>query len=413
MAGPKYFPTDPKDVLLANVAIGIQLSPTNHRLADERLKTLADWIDRPGSPLAGLVDLVYPQGSMAIHATIAAALRNDEFDVDAIVQGRFPAGTTPHEALDLLYRAVRGDPGSRYYTKTKRNTRCVTVEYVGMHVDLTPGELLPRRDPRVSHIFHHRPEEPNNAGKRITANPYGFAEWFNEVTPRSPLFEQFFGDQSLALDRQWAKAETEEVPAPIPAYQKPPAVIALQLIKRNRNVRYDRRVERKPPSVLLASLVAQFAGVTGSPYSELLHQSRQLVNYFQSHQNARKLISVQNPRCPEDVFTDRWPANLDEQGLYLEDLQYMVAQLELIEKDPPLELIAGVFSRLFGEDISKSVVDAFNEETGRRIASGSLLTERKTGRIELGQSRWAKVPAATAAPAVVRASPPHTFYGSE
>lgn len=414
MAGNRYSPNDPKDVLLANVAIGIQLSPTNHRLANERLTTLAEWINRPGSPLTGLVDLVYPQGSMAIHATIASALRNDEFDVDAVVQTRFPLGTTARKALDLLFLSVRGEPGSRYYGKTKRNTRCVTVEYAGMHVDLTPGELLPGRDPRVTHIFHHRPEEPHTPGKRVTANPFGFAEWFTTVTPRSPLFEEFFGDQSLALDRQWAKAETEEVPAPIPAYQKPPAVISLQLIKRYRNVRYDRRPGRKPPSVLLAYLAAKLAGTSASPFLELLHQCRQFANYFQQHQNANRLIHVQNPRCPEDVFTDRWPCNLEEQGLYLQDLQFMVAQLERIESGAQLEVIAEVFSKLFGEEIAKSVIAAFNEESGRRIAQGSLLTDRGTGRIELRQSHWAKTSAtAAAAPPIIRASPPHTFYGPE
>ncbi|MBK7901992.1 MAG: hypothetical protein IPJ97_02840 [Proteobacteria bacterium] len=104
--------------------------------------------------------MVYAQGSIAIHATIASALRYDEFDVDGIVQMELPPGTTPKQALDTLFEAVRGRPGSRYYTMTKRNTRCVTVQYAEMHVDLTPAELVPGRNPRVSEIFHHRPEEP-------------------------------------------------------------------------------------------------------------------------------------------------------------------------------------------------------------------------------------------------------------
>ena len=408
-------PLDPKDLLLANVAIRIQLSPTNHKLAVERLETLAEWLDRAESPLAGKVRVVYAQGSMAIHATIASALRYDEFDVDGIVQMELPPGTSPKQALDTLYEAVRGKPGSRYYTMTKRNTRCVTVQYVEMHVDLTPAELVPGRNPRVSEIFHHRPEEPGDDGKRVVANPFGFAEWFNEVTPRFRGFEEFYESQSRALDRL-SKAETEDVPEPVPAYLKPPAVIALQLIKRFRNVRYDRRDGRQPPSVMLACLVANFAGQSGTPYGELLHQARSLRRHVEQWQVGGRLIHVANPRCPDDVFTDRWPANLNEQELFLQDLTYLVGQLERIEHDAPLEVIADVFARLFGEEIASTVIREFADSTGRQIEKYGLITDSRGGRVDIGRSGIGASSASAAvigSPAVVRATPKHTFFGHD
>ncbi len=408
-------PLDPKDLLLANVAIRIQLSPTNHKLAVQRLETLAERLDRAESPLAGKVRVVYAQGSMAIHATIAPALRYDEFDVDGIVQMELPPGTTPQQALDTLFEAVRGEPGSRYYAMTKRNTRCVTVQYAEMHVDLTPAELVPGRNPRVSEIFHHRPEEPRDDGKRVVANPFGFAEWFNEVTPRFRGFEEFYEGQSRALDRR-SKAETEDVPEPVPAYLKPPAVIALQLIKRFRNVRYDRRDGRQPPSVMLACLVANFAGQSGTPYGELLHQARSLRRHFEQLQTGGQLIHVANPRCPDDVFTDRWPANLNEQGLFLQDLAYLVGQLERIEHDAPLEVIADVFARLFGEEIASTVIREFADSTGRQIERHGLITDYRGGRVDIGRSGIGASSASAAAivsPTVVRATPKHTFFGHD
>jgi len=70
------------DVLLADLAIRVQLSPSNYRLAVYRANVLSDWIDRPASPLHGRVVLTYAQGSMAYNATIARKLRTDEFDID-------------------------------------------------------------------------------------------------------------------------------------------------------------------------------------------------------------------------------------------------------------------------------------------------------------------------------------------
>lgn len=54
------------DTLLADIAIRVQLSKTEHDKAVGRFDVMRDWIDRDASPLRGLVTLMYPQGSMAI-----------------------------------------------------------------------------------------------------------------------------------------------------------------------------------------------------------------------------------------------------------------------------------------------------------------------------------------------------------
>ena len=41
-----------------------------------------------------------------------------------------------------LHDAIRGERGSRYYLKTDRKTRCSTVNYDGMHLDVTPARLI-------------------------------------------------------------------------------------------------------------------------------------------------------------------------------------------------------------------------------------------------------------------------------
>ena len=59
--------------------------------------------------------MVYPQGSMAINATIGACLDRDEFDIDTIAQLIPRPGRSPQQALDQLYLAIKGAKGSRYY----------------------------------------------------------------------------------------------------------------------------------------------------------------------------------------------------------------------------------------------------------------------------------------------------------
>ena len=134
---------EPIDALLADVAIRVQLSATMHGKAESRYRTISDYLDRDGSVLQGLINLLYPQGSMAIDATFVIACAPT-----SSTSTSSPSSNARHRmyrrklALDLLYRSIRGEPGSRYYNMTKRRTRCVTVNYAEhMHLDLTPGVL--------------------------------------------------------------------------------------------------------------------------------------------------------------------------------------------------------------------------------------------------------------------------------
>ncbi len=99
------------DLLLADVAIRIQLSKTDHDKAVDRFATMQDWIDRESSPLRGHVKLMYPQGSMAIGATIARVSDKDEFDIDVMVDLGFRIDADPQVVIDLLHDAIRGEPG--------------------------------------------------------------------------------------------------------------------------------------------------------------------------------------------------------------------------------------------------------------------------------------------------------------
>ena len=94
----------PVDVLLADVAIRIQLNRSDYKKAVNRYQVISEWIERNGSPLENRVDLFYPQGSMATGSTIASKLRTDEFDIDIAAQIQFPRDVTAQCALESPVR---------------------------------------------------------------------------------------------------------------------------------------------------------------------------------------------------------------------------------------------------------------------------------------------------------------------
>ncbi len=173
----------PLDVLLADIAVRIQLTPTDHRLAVGHYHAIHEWLERDDSPLSGLVESFYPQGGFSIGATTARHAEDADFDIDAMVQLSVPTDSDPDDVLSTLHTAIRGKPGTRYYDKTERKSRCVTVKYDGMHLDVTPAVILPSLEARSGVIFHSKKIATGFQKERLIANPWGFAEWFLKRTP--------------------------------------------------------------------------------------------------------------------------------------------------------------------------------------------------------------------------------------
>ncbi len=403
----RQFLTEPSDILLADVAIRVQLSRTDYDKAVSRYQVINKRIERDGSPLKDRVELFYPQGSMAIGATIASRLRTDEFDIDVVSQLDLPTNTSPQEVLDLLFEAIRGEPGSRYYRMAKRRTRCVTVHYSdAMHLDVTPALRMVSTQERQSWIFHHRPETPREQGRRIIANPYGFAEWFNINTPLDHGFADIFEERAEEYERLRTRAEADSDPVPPqePPFRKSKAVIVLQLLKRWRNVQYDSRLGRRPPSIMIAKLVADAANHTDRLSKELLLQAQHMLSVFRQAEKQNRLVHIVNPVCGEDVLTDRWPEKLEDQALFINDLEVLVGKVDRLVAGCDLAEMQEIMVRLFGEAPATEAIKAFNERTGKGVRDGRSRHDPTSGRLIL--------PGATA-PSVSRPTPRHGFYGTE
>ena len=407
--------SEPIDRLLADVAIRVQLSATHHVLAVSRYETVNKWIERRGSPLQDMVEIFYPQGSMAIGATIASKLEFDEFDIDLIAQLELPADTPPSQMLDLLEVAIRGEPGSRYYDMTERCTRCIQVRYAdGMHLDVTPMVRIPLLAERCGYIFHARHRHASIDDRRIVANPWGFAKWFMALTPAERRFVEAFDARAAAYADiiVMAEAEVEPVPEPCSVHDKSMAVVALQLLKRWRNVHYDQRDGRCPPSVVLAKFVADNANRTQTLSEELLHQARQLKLAFEQAQGQRQKIVIRNPACESDVFTDRWPETLQAQDQFLTDVTTLMRKLELLCGDCDLPTMQRILSQLFGEHPTIEAIKTYNREAGRAIVEGRSRHIPGSGRFELpGAAAGAAAVITPVIQAASRETPKHTYFG--
>lgn len=411
-AVPPLGPTAPiGEILLAGVAIRIELPPSQHQLAVERYEAVRKYIEREGSPLHDKVAWFYPQGSMAIKATIKSRRREDGYDIDIVCELLLPVATSPAEFLDLLFEAIKGEPGSMYHDMVERQTRCITVHYAdGMHLDVTPSMLLDENDPRRSHIFHAKPEASVAHHKKVVMNSWAFCEHFNDSLPADLLFEQAYAKRAQGAD--WRRVQADADVKPVPAHStieggKAAAVVGLQLLKRNRNMRYARRkAVRMPPSVMMAKFAADCQLPMGTIAGALDVISGAMLAALETAEARGVLIDVRNPKCNEDRFTDRWPENRVAQQTYIADLKLFRQQLKaLMTGNLDLEEMQLLLVEMFGEGPARSAVEEQAKLLGRAVESGARGIGI-VGRV---------VPAAVASPAILTAAVarprPHTFYG--
>jgi hypothetical protein len=355
---------EPLDAVLAGIAVNIQLPPGLHAKAVERSKAVQAYIERPGSPLFGRVSYFYPQGSMRIDATISTRGTDDEYDIDIVAEitGGDPR---PEALLDDLYAALADYPVQRVV----RQTRCITLYYAdGMHLDITPARRTGLKEKEG--VIAHAKGGPGAApGRYVSMNVYAFGGWYTDRTPTEETFAKAMNKRLYEqAGMAFAEAESDDVPAQTPLIVKSVTTVALQLLKRHRNIVYANTEGRIPPSILL-SCHAGHAAVPGMRLSEMLiRQARWTARAIDEAARLGRLLSVANPEHAEELFTDRWPESQAQQQDYAAKLHQLANALEKFQtSDVQLEDLQVWMRAQFGERVVTRSIKAFNERLGRQV----------------------------------------------
>lgn len=396
---------DHLDGLLAKIAFILQLPPTLHEKATDRYKAVRQYLEGT-TAFQDQIEHFYAQGSMAIDATISTRGTDDEYDIDIVAQlgGRF-LSMSPLEILKELERSLDGYRGMRAI----RQTRCVTLGYADrMHLDITPGLRDPGTPDRQSRIMHAKGPDASADDDEIPMNAYGFAQWYKDRTPFELRVHDAFMHrwQEAGTLSTRADAEIDEVDEQADFVVKNTATLALQLLKRYRNIMYAGRSGRMPPSVMLA----YYAGLMATPglrlSDMLIRVCEAIVHDIEAAEARDILLHVENPCYRDDVFTDRWPADRPQQVRFARDLRNLVEGLRRARKGLLMpDALRDWLRETFGDLVVTEAVRRLSEATGKSVREGQQSYAR-TGAFIL--------PSATVATPAM-ASPVnatrHTFFG--
>lgn len=368
------------DELLGDVARRIQLSPTAYKEAVAHFDVVSGFLDDHDGGIPAFSPVIYPQGSFRMGSTISAHDDREDYDIDLLLELTIDRAADPEATLGMVAAALRRGQGRLKFSTLEIKKRCVTLGYANMHLDVTPAVLVPGRDPRVISIFDRHPRRPDHA----LANPEGFARWFDaRVRP------------AAIVESRMVRATIVPVPQQTPAEHKPDRLLAVQLLKRFRDLRCDRGGYDRCPSVLLSRIAAeapQGAGLVTDLRNAAAHVA---------HEVAVEGLRIVNPACPEDVLSDRWPLATGANRRFAADLGMLVERLdELVRSDGTQVRKRDILKELFGENAANDGFKATIERAAERSRSGTFATA-KTGAVGL---------AGTASTGTT-AAPAHRFYG--
>jgi hypothetical protein len=307
------------DEILTELAQAIEIPDGAYEAADGRYQDLGGWLnDDSKSQSARYQPLVSPQGSFRL-GTVTRLWKRDDYDLDVALnlqEGITTKSVTQYQLKQLvgtdlnLYRAER-----QIQEKLEEKHRCWRLKYqdqLQFHIDTVPcipqaGDvkaIIQERiiqagtGPLLAHDIASYAaaitDDRHVSYQRIsddwyTSNPEGYARWFeSRMKMARGLLE------SRALQARVGHIED------LPAYRwRTPLQMAIQILKRHRDIMYERDLDRKPISIIITTLAAQ-------AYRGAFELSATLEEILRNMQVDYVSPQILNPVDPRENFADRW-----------------------------------------------------------------------------------------------------------
>lgn len=406
------------DEILFDVATIIELNDTDRKAAESRYRKLKEVLSKSGSVFAPLLEhedaKIYAQGSMASSTTIVSGTDDDRFDVDAIVEVQVPADWSPKEALDNLHESLKDFPHAK---GVERCTRCVQIKFANMHMDVTVLDNKNRKSGERPGEIAHSPDEGESY--MVPSNPYGFTTWFRRsvstVEQNTALIlnkrrEQFsysriqLSEDELSLLKS---AEQEDLAPFLPARIDAQEVVALKLLKRYLNLKYEsERKAKRPPSIYLTKVVGDIGYFSEGLAFQLFKLSEQLSHEMDFHLTQNSRPNHVNPSYEADLINDRWPREDYEEldmKFFKTKLDDLTAGIKALSS-ASLKEAKSIIAELFGERVSESALEILVKNFDARDKEANLHAAFPTGEVLTESSIQPK--------ANVESPPSHRFHCS-
>lgn len=281
-----------REELLARIAQELQLDRTRLDRMESAYNAVSKLLESDEDFFDGFQIEIYAQGSKRIETTVKP-INKEDFDLDTVLHIYDPYyNHSPEEIYNALVKALEKD--SYYSEIMEKKTRCVRLNYKGdFHMDILPACMPNTLEKEMIKI-------PEKALKNWSSgNPKGFAKWFLNIanSVEEPMLKRY---ADVLLE---AQIETEPLPQEL--YLKTPLQRAVQLLKRYRDIYYEKR-EYRVSSIVITTLAASFYRGESSIFDAMDNILTRVKSSYTDAIRSGHKFKVLNPVNNDEDFTDFW-----------------------------------------------------------------------------------------------------------
>lgn len=366
------------DDLLDKMAESVQLDKSRYERMKKHYEAVKDWIESDEKFFKPYKYDVYPHGSVRILTTVKP-IGKDEFDLDIAIHLTSLLSThTPARIYAELKRRLQEHETYKAMMQTKN--RCIRLNYAGdFHMDILPGVQEFAWD-------DNRLKVPDKElGTWVSSNPRGYANWFME---RANLVKESLLEKAL---------RAENLPADN-FQNKKPLQRAVQLIKRYRDIYFQKDDTYKTSSIVLTTIAGRFYNGEDSIFDTVDNIITAIQNQVAKIPSR---IKVYNPVNEKEDFTDKWEGEPEYYTAFKQFCQHLYNEWQSLKKKQGLLNESRILKGLFGDDL---VIKAQTEQTN------VLETYRKNNQLGIDRKSGIIGSLGTAATSTIKAN---TFFGGK
>lgn len=339
------------DDLLSKTAAALDIPDFVYEDATLKYDDVAAWLAAEDSELKPLLPEVYPQGSFRIGTVVRPLGEKGEFDIDLVCQLQL----NKEQISQIALKHKVGERIARRPDLSKRleeKRRCWTLHYTGddalpdFHMDVLPAIPNPALPPSGILITD------TDLSRWQESDPIQFSAWFFS------RMEEVFAVKRLEI----AKSLDLEIEEVSDWRIKTPLQIAIQLIKRHRDVYFESKTSTKPSSILVTTLAALSYDNQASVFDAIVHISGRMSSFLEKKDGKWWLP---NPVDSRENFADRWN---DDQSLsqgFEHWIGRLQADIQKLGAQPSMDQVALFLGSILGQ----SPVNAAASQLGIEVAS--------------------------------------------
>ena len=344
------------DDLLDRMAEEVQLDPTRYDRMKNSYEAVQNWIEEDEKFFKPYKYDVYPHGSVRILTTVKPIGR-DEFDLDIVVHMK---SNWSQHAPKRIYNELkrRLEENEKYKTMLEAKNRCLRLNYSGdFHMDILPGI-------QENGFDNNKIKIPDRElGDWVSSNPRGYSEWFiaKAKLAKGILFEKAFNAEKIPADN---------------FINKRPLQRAVQLIKRYRDIYFEKDDTYKTGSIILTTIAGEF--YTGE--DSIFETVDSIITTILTKVNQPlQRFRVVNPVNAEEDFTDKWETEPEYYEAFKKFSNHLYVEWQELKKEHGVLNEGKILKGLFGNDVFNKAQSSQTMSLDDLRKNNGLAAARNTG----------------------------------